>query len=225
MSNNTPMSAREKTRNRILFLAQFALLLALEAIVCFTPLGSLPIGTLMVATLSHIPVILTAILLGPAAGAGMGFAFGLFSFLVWTFTPPASGAIMAFLFTPFYATGPYQGNFWSLVICFVPRILLGLICGLLCRAMEKRRWNPAPSYGISAVLASLLHTVLVFAGFVIFFGNEYASILDSTFSAMLVYLAISIATNGVIESLLAGVVGALVCTPVKKAIAKTTRSL
>jgi uncharacterized membrane protein len=85
-------------KSKVLFLTQFSVLLAIEAVVCFTPLGSLPAIGPIVATLSHIPVIVTAILLGTAAGAGMGFFFGLFSFLVWTFAPPSP--VVAFVFTP-----------------------------------------------------------------------------------------------------------------------------
>ncbi|OQA89420.1 MAG: hypothetical protein BWY26_01705 [Elusimicrobia bacterium ADurb.Bin231] len=101
-------TANSQTRRKTLFLVQFSLLLAIEAIVCFTPLGSLPALGPIVATLSHIPVILTAVLLGTAAGAAMGFMFGLFSFIVWTFTPPSP--IIAFVFTPFYSLGEMNGN-------------------------------------------------------------------------------------------------------------------
>ena len=71
-------------RNALIKMVQFSILLALEVIMCFTPLGSIPIGP-MVATLAMIPVILTGILLGVGAGAAMGFCAGLFSFIVWTF--------------------------------------------------------------------------------------------------------------------------------------------
>lgn len=81
------MATLSKKKPNTLFIAQFAILLALEAIVCFTPLGSIPIGPL-VATLAMLPVIVAGILLGTGAGAAMGFAAGLFSFIVWTFMPP-----------------------------------------------------------------------------------------------------------------------------------------
>jgi len=58
-------------KNKTLFLAQFGILLAIEAIFCFTPLGSIPMGPI-VATLAMIPVILVAILLGTKAGTLMG---------------------------------------------------------------------------------------------------------------------------------------------------------
>jgi len=122
---------------KTIFLAQFAMLLAIEAIVCFTPLGSLPIGP-MVATLGMVPVIITAIILGTPAGTAMGFFTGLFSFLVMTFTPPTP---VAFVFTPFYSIGAVHGNFWSLVICFVPRILVGTVTGLCFSLFSRLKWN------------------------------------------------------------------------------------
>ena len=91
------MATLSKKKPNTLFIAQFAILLALEAIVCFTPLGSIPIGPL-VATLAMLPVIVAGILLGTGAGAAMGFAAGLFSFIVWTFMPP--NPVTAFVFTP-----------------------------------------------------------------------------------------------------------------------------
>ena len=66
MSSNPNNPAPKKRRGacnqpqNILFIAQFGILLALE-VVCFTPLGSLRVIGPIVATLSHIPVIITAV--------------------------------------------------------------------------------------------------------------------------------------------------------------------
>lgn len=65
------MATLSKKKPNTLFIAQFAILLALEAIVCFTPLGSIPIGPL-VATLAMLPVIVAGILLGTRRGGGHG---------------------------------------------------------------------------------------------------------------------------------------------------------
>ena len=70
------------TKNNTLFIVQFSILLAIEAIFCFTPLGSLPAMGPIVATLMMVPVIITAILLGTKAGTIMGAFAGLFSFIV-----------------------------------------------------------------------------------------------------------------------------------------------
>ena len=81
-----------KTTLKICFIA------AIEAIFCFTPLGSIPIGPI-VATLAMIPVIITSLTFGKNLGMLMGFIMATFSFIVWTFIQPAS--VYAFLFTPF----------------------------------------------------------------------------------------------------------------------------
>jgi len=142
-------------------MVQFSILLAIEAIVCFTPLGSIPIGPL-VATLSHIPVIVAAILLGPGAGAFMGLSFGLFSFLVWTFQ--LAGSPVAFLFTPFHTTPDLPHSIWSIVICFVPRILTGVIAGLIFLGLAKlgdRDKKKPVAMGIATFLGTLAHTSMV----------------------------------------------------------------
>ena len=61
-------------RKQILFLVQFAMLLAIEAVFCFTPLGSLPIGP-MVATFAMLPVIVAA---GHRGGDPHGLLRGAF---------------------------------------------------------------------------------------------------------------------------------------------------
>ena len=207
-------------KKKTLFIAQMAMLLAIEAIVCFTPLGSLPIGPL-VATLSHIPVIVTAILLGTVPGMIMGFAFGLFSFLVWTFMPASP---LAFVFTPFYSFGEISGNFWSLIICFVPRILIGLVTGLTFKLFQKAfaRFEKIQvlSYTLAGILGSLTNTLLVLGGIYAFFGRPYAEVLDVSYDLLLGLIGTSIATNGVLEAVLGGVVAFAVCKPLRKRLAR-----
>jgi uncharacterized membrane protein len=145
-------------------LVQFSILLAIEAIVCFTPLGSIPLAPpLIVATLGMVPVILAAILLGLWAGALMGAFAGLFSFIVWTFMPPSP--LMAFVFTPFASVGDVHGNFWSLLICFAPRVGVGVVTACLFALFRKilnpddtRAWS---KYLISALVTSAIVTSII----------------------------------------------------------------
>ena len=203
-------------RKRILFLAQMAILLAIEAIVCFTPLGSLPAIGQVVATLSHVPVILTAILLGPGAGSLMGFSFGLFSCIVWTFTPPSP---IAFAFTPFHSLGAIHGNFWSLVICFVPRILIGLVAGLVFRLLSK--WNEYAAAGIAGLLGTLTNTLLVLGGIWLFFGKEFAAVNEIAYSAILtIFVVPTILLSGLPEAAIGALAGSAVAVPVKRALGK-----
>ena len=95
-------------RDSALFLTQFGILLALEALFCFTPLGSLPAFGPIVATLAMVPVVITAILLGPGAGSLMGAFAGLFSLMVWTFMPPTRWWP---LFSPLLSDGRVFGQY------------------------------------------------------------------------------------------------------------------
>ena len=66
-----------KTRN----LVQLSLLIALEAVMAFTPLGFIMIPPISI-TILHIPVIIGAILMGPTYGGILGGAFGVLAMTV-----------------------------------------------------------------------------------------------------------------------------------------------
>ena len=68
--------ATEKTRR----LVQMSILIAIMLILAFTPLGYLKVGAIDI-TFMTIPVVVGAILLGPASGAVLGGVFGLTSFI------------------------------------------------------------------------------------------------------------------------------------------------
>lgn len=202
------------TAKGTLRLAQFAMLLAIEALVCFTPLGSLPAIGPIVATLAMIPVIITAIILGTGSGSLMGFFAGLFSFLVWSFTPPSP--LTAFVFTPVYSLGAMRGNFWSLVICFVPRILTGTVAGACFHLFSRLKWKSVATYGVSGVLGSLTNTILVLGGIYLFFGKSYASALGQSYAALIGLIGLTVLTSGIPEAVLGGVAAYAVGYPVRK---------
>lgn len=102
-----------------------ALFTAIIVIMAFTPLGYIPLVVIN-ATIIHIPVILGALFLGPKKGAFLGFVFGFTSFINNTFNPVTPSA---FVFSPVLAVNVVgiSGIFRSLYICFVPRILVGVV--------------------------------------------------------------------------------------------------
>lgn len=212
------MSKTRKNRKQILFLCQFSILLAIEIIVCFTPLGTLPSLGMLSATLSHVPVIITALILGTKAGTFMGFAFGMCSFIYWTFVAPGA---FSFLYTPFYSLGEYSGNFGSLLICFVPRILIGVVTALTMKGLTKLFKNEFVAATIAGVAGTLTNTLLVLGGIYIFFGTEYYSmaVADSS-QTLLAFLGMVILTNGLPEAAIGGIAASAIGVPVKKAIKK-----
>lgn len=102
-----------------------ALFTAIIIIMAFTPLGYIPLVVIN-ATVIHIPVILGALFLGPKKGAFLGFVFGFTSFINNTFKAATASA---FVFSPVLAANMVgvSGIFKSTYICFVPRILVGII--------------------------------------------------------------------------------------------------
>ena len=104
-------------------LVQMAIFAALIVVLAFTPfIGYIPLGFTR-ATIIHIPVIMGSLMLGPKKGAALGGVFGLTSFINNTINP----TLTSFVFTPFYSLGEYSGGIGSLIICFVPRILIGVV--------------------------------------------------------------------------------------------------
>ena len=102
-----------------------ALFAAIIIIMAFTPLGYIPLVVIN-ATIIHIPVILGSLFCGPKKGGFLGFIFGLTSFVKNTIMP---SSLSAFVFSPVLAASVVgtSGIFKSAFICFVPRILVGVV--------------------------------------------------------------------------------------------------
>lgn len=128
---------------------------AIIVIMAFTPLGYIPLVVIN-ATIIHIPVILGALFLGPKKGAFLGFVFGLTSFINNTFKAATASA---FVFSPVLAANiaGVSGIFKSLYICFVPRILVGVIpyfVYILIRGLlksEQKVWRVVVNAVISVI--------------------------------------------------------------------------
>lgn len=142
-----------------------ALFTAIIVIMAFTPLGYLPLVVIN-ATIIHIPVILGALFLGPKKGAFLGFVFGLTSFINNTFKAATASA---FVFSPVLAADVIgiSGVFKSMYICFVPRILVGVIpyyVYILIRRFlksEQKVWRVVLNGVVSVVLLISIRALFV----------------------------------------------------------------
>lgn len=142
-----------------------ALFTAIIIIMAFTPLGYIPLVVIN-ATIIHIPVILGALFLGPKKGAFLGFVFGLTSFINNTFKAATASA---FVFSPVLAADVIgiSGIFKSMYICFVPRILVGIIpyfVYILIRRLlkgEQKVWRVVLNAAISIILLISVRALLV----------------------------------------------------------------
>lgn len=187
------MSQSKKIRHLVVL----SLFIGIEIVLMCTPLGYIPIGAIKATTL-HIPVIVISILLGAKEGAILGLVFGISSVVMSTFNP----SIFSFCFSPFYSVGEIHGNFGSLIIALVPRVLLGIIPQLLYRLFSKKL-NTVTASGIAGFISTIAHTAMVMFGIYFFFGKEYAASANFAYETFMMVIKTTILTNGVLEALLA----------------------
>lgn len=195
----------KKTKN----LTLFAFFLAVELVLLFTPLGFLRIGPLS-ATLMHIPVIIASITMGWKYGAALGLVFGLCSVWNATFAP----GITSFCFSPFITIGGVSGNFSSLIIAIVPRVLIGILSAWIFRLCKRKCVNESVSIIAASLTGALTNTVLVLGLIYIFFGASYAAAVNVSFEALIGILMGVVFTNGIAEA----VVGCIITLMVYKAL-------
>ncbi len=182
-------------------MVEIALFAAIMLVLSFTPLGYIPITPTINATTMHIPVILAGVVLGGKKGGILGFIFGLTSFFKATMTPN----LTAFLFSPL-APG---GNVLSLVICFVPRILIGVVAALVFNALLKLIKNETAALAVAGVCGSLTNTILVMGMAYLFFAESFANAVGQEVTAVLGYIIGSVVIgNGVPEAIVAGIITA-----------------
>ena len=182
-----------------------ALFTAIVFVLGLTPLGMVPLGLIKATTL-HIPVIIGCLLLGPRYGAVLGAMFGLVSFLSNTMSP----AVLSFAFTPLVPVpGTPNGSPLSLVICFVPRILVGVVPWFVYRGLQKLMKESSRgeilSMAIAGASGAILNTGLVMSLIYFLFRDAYASVNGITVEAVAGVVLGVVGTNGVAETALAAV--------------------
>lgn len=200
---------RDNRTTRMVFAAIF---IAIILLLAFTPgLGYIPIGVIRITTV-HIPVILGAIFLGPKYGALLGGVFGFTSFITNTFSP----VLTSFVFTPFYTLGEARGNLWSLVVCFVPRIIIGVVAYYVYvwmeRLLQSRKGHRTISFVVSGITGSLVNTILVMNFIYIFFGEQYAAVNQYANDALYGVIMTVIGINGIPEAVGAAIITSAVGT-------------
>lgn len=190
-------------RQNIRSMVQTAIFGAIIIIMAFTPfLGYIPLGFTR-ATIIHVPVILASLLLGPKKGSALGFLFGLTSFINNTVNP----TVTSFVFTPFYNMGEFEGGWQSIVICFVPRILVGILPYYIYKMIKKIDKKQVSSWGliIAGVTGSLVNTLLVMNLIFLFFRKAYAMANGVAIKAVYGFILSIIGMNGVPEAIVAGI--------------------
>ena len=196
-----------------------SLFTAIIIIMAFTPLGYIPLVVIN-ATIIHIPVILGALFCGPKKGAFLGFVFGFTSFIKNTIMP---SSLSAFVFSPVLASSVVgiAGIFKSLFICFVPRILVGVlpyfVYMLIKKALSsesKKLWGIILNLAVCVLLGFGLHAFIAKMSD----GNmaESVNLIISIIVAAVIFVVLQFATMkkdaNVLSFVYAGISGAFINT-------------
>ncbi len=206
----------KKVSEKTVSLVYLAVFSAIIVLLTVTPgIGYIPVGAIR-ATTVHIPVIVGSILLGPVKGGILGFVFGLTSLATNTLNPTPT----SFVFTPFYSIGEFGGSPLSLVVCFVPRILVGVVPYFVCKALRKT--GNTMSLIAAGAAGSMTNTLLVMNMIYFFFADTYASAKEIAVETM--YKAVILPTigiNGVVEAIVAAIIAVAVVKAMRKVMRMT----
>ncbi len=193
-----------KEKREIQGMVLTALFSAIIIIMAFTPLGYIPLGIIN-ATIIQIPVIVGSLFCGPKQGAFLGFLFGFTSFLKNTITP---ATLSAFVFSPVLAAGMFgaKGVLFSTFICFVPRILVGILPYFIYKGMKKfSKWKSV-DFVVAGVAGAFTNTFLVMGSIYLLYKDAYAAAQGIDPGMVLGVIGGIIGFNGVIEAVLSGVI-------------------
>lgn len=207
------MSKSSAKTRRTLRLTQLSVLVALLIIFGFTSIGYIKIGVIEI-TLNVIPVAVGAIVLGPYAGAICGAVFGLTSFWQAASGTSAFGAML-------FQHSPIN----TFILCFIPRLLVGLLTALIFKALMKVcKSNNSVPCAAASLCCPLFNTLLFVGSFILLFmktdifSSLYTQSAADNIAAFFIWF---VGLNGLVEA----IAGFVIATAVSKALLIANKKL
>ena len=194
--------ANNKTKTTKLVL--LGLLTAILFVMSYTPLGYLKIFGVEI-TFNVIPVAIAAIALGTSGGAAVGAVFGLTSFLQCV-----QGT------SPFGATLLGINPVFTAIVCFVPRILAGLISGAIHKPLTNKLGKKVPCF-ITGFLSAFLNTLFFMTALILLFGKTDYIMGMRGGANLIAFVCAFVGINAVFEMLASTVISGAVGNALYKA--------
>ena len=182
------------------WMVSVALMAAIVIVLANTPLGMIQLPIIK-ATTVHIPVIIGAVLLGPSAGAILGFVFGMCSMISNTMAP----TLLSFAFSPFMSTTGIPGALKAIWISVGCRILIGVAAGWLWILLSKLKVNQVIALPIVGFVGSMVNTITVMGSIYLLFAQQYAEAKDVAVTAVWVLVMGTVTASGIPEAIAAAV--------------------
>ncbi|WP_078431603.1 ECF transporter S component [Metabacillus halosaccharovorans] len=187
---------------RMVLLGMLSAIIIIQTTIPF--LGYIPIGPLSL-TIIQVTVIIAAIVLGTKEGAIVGGIWGIITF-IRAFIAPTS------VIAPIVFTNP--------LVSVLPRILIGVVAAYVFHRILNGKLNETVRMSVAGVLGSLTNTVLVLGFIYLFYREPYANFLELDMEQLLPALMTIVATNGITEAILSGVLAPIISKPLLKSIKK-----
>ena len=187
-----------------------ALLTALIIVMAFTPLGYLKSGAIEI-TFIPVPIVIGAVLLGPAGGAFLGAVFGITS-CIQCFGMSTFGVAL-------FSVSPLR----TAIVCIVPRILMGWLTALIFKAVASKDKTSFVQYLVASISGPILNTVLFTSTLLLLFSNAPIILqYKETFGAtnVFAFAAAFVGINGLIEAATCSVLGTALCKALSVAMKK-----
>ncbi len=212
MNNSQQKQNRDKLKKFILL----SFFLAIMVLLGFTPIGIIDLPFIK-ATILHIPVIIGSIFLGPYMGAALGLCFGTISLIKNTMAP----SLISFVFSPLIPFPPTgESSLLALVVCFLPRILVGVIPYFvyvgLDKALKNKKFSKTLNLTICGIVGSMVNTLLVMGLIYALFKNEFAAVKEIAPESVAKVVMSIVFINGVPEAILSAFLVSLISIPLFK---------
>ena len=193
-----------------------ALMAAIVVLLASTPLGMIQLPVIK-ATTTHIPVILGAILFGPAAGCILGAVFGICSMVSNTVAP----TLLSFAFSPFMSNEGFLGALKAIWIAIGCRVMIGLVAGLLWKGLKKINLNDYIALPIVGFIGSMTNTVFVMGSIYVLLARQYAEAKQVAMEAVFGLVMGTVTGAGIMEAIAALVLVTLIGKVLIKFFART----
>ena len=192
-------------------LTTLGLLTGILLVMAFTPLGYFHTFGLDIS-LMMIPVGIGAMLMGPKAGAWLGFIFGATSFYQ-AVTGASPFSAMLFNISPFN----------TFLLCIPTRMLMGFVTGLIFLLVSKLDRKKTVCYFVGGFSAAFLNTVFFMGTLILLFWNtDYIQSFNQTMGNVnpFLFVVLFVGVNGAMEWPASCIAGGVVSKAVSRTLYK-----
>jgi len=206
----TTVTAKKKGMS-VKDLATLGLLTGVLLLMAFTPLGYFHTFGLDIS-LMMIPVGIGAMLMGPKAGAWLGFIFGATSFYQ-ALTGASPFSAMLFSISPVN----------TFLLCIPTRILMGFLTGVIFLIVSKLDKKKTACFFVGGFFAAFLNTVFFMGTLILLFWNtDYIQGFNQTMGNVnpFLFVVLFVGVNGAMEWPASCIVGGVVSKAVSRTLYK-----